>query len=457
MKPSEEIAHYASGLTYENISAKAVVNCKKSLLDGLGVMLAAGTLCEECRSFVDMALASGGKGESTVFGHRAKLPAFMAAFANGSLAHALDFEDTHDGARVHPNAASIPAALAVAESIGKVSGKALITALVVGCDVTSRMGLALKEDPIVSGWYIPPILNAFGATAAAGKLLGLNRTQFLDAFSLALCQATCSAELIHNPHTVIRAVRDAFSAKAGVMSALLAEKGVPGFEQPLEGSAGFFRLYARHAFDLSRLTKALGETFEGENVSFKPWPCCRGTHGFLEAALKLIEDHGIDPVDIDTVKIVTSSSALQKALCEPLDRKKSPRTAIDAKFSIPFVVAIALTHGEVTLKHFTNEALSDEKVLTTAGRIRLAVDEALWDDQGALELVSKDRVYMMETPEFVYGHPGNPMAMDDVIKKFEDCASYAGNKISKEARKKLIDAILNLEDHDDIRVISQAL
>ena len=454
MKASEPIAEYASGLDYKDISSRAVEMCKKSLLDGLGVMLAAGTLCEECRPFASMALAAGGKGESTVFGQDARLPAFMAAFANGSLSHALDFEDTHDEAKVHPNAASIPAALAVAEALGKVSGKELITALVLGCDITSRMGLALKEDPIVFGWYMPPILNAFGAAAAAGKLLSLNTTQFLDAFSLVLCQATCSAELVHNPQTVIRAVRDAFSAKTGVMSALLAEKGVPGFEQPLEGSAGFFRLYARDAFDLSRLVKGLGETFEGANISFKPWPCCRGTHPFLEAALLLIRDRGIDPMGIDAVKIITSVSALQKALCEPLERKKRPRTAIDAKFSIPFVVAIALAYGEVKLKHFSPEALEDERVLTMADRITLDVDEALPDGQGVLVLRSTDRIYTVETPEHVYGHPLNPMAMEDMIKKFEDCAGYAGKRIPEGARKKLIEAILNLEDQDDIRVIT---
>jgi 2-methylcitrate dehydratase PrpD len=160
---------------------------------------------------------------------------------------------------------------------------------------------------------------------------------------------------------------------------------------------------------------------------------------------------------VDAVRIITSTSALQKALCEPLERKKSPRTAIDAKFSIPFVVAIALAYGEVKLKHFSPKALEDEKVLTVAGRITLDVNEALAEDRGVLELRSKDRIYTVETPAHVYGHPLNPMAMDDIISKFEDCAGYAGKRIPEEARKKLIDAILNLEDLDDIRLITNEL
>lgn len=138
MRESLLIAEYASGLTYEQISGKAVEMSKRSLLDGLGAILAAGALGEGCEAFVSMALSTGGKGESSVIGFGARLPALMAAFANGAMAHALDFEDTHDEAKVHPNAASIPAALAVADARGDVSGKELITALVLGSDITSR-------------------------------------------------------------------------------------------------------------------------------------------------------------------------------------------------------------------------------------------------------------------------------------------------------------------------------
>jgi len=457
MRESLLIAEHASGLTYGGIEGKAVEMAKRSLIDGLGVILAASTLGEGCEAFVSMALSTGGKGESTVIGFGDKVPSFMAAFANGSMAHALDFEDTHDEAKVHPNAASIPAALAVAEAVGGVSGKELITALVLGSDLTVRLGLALKRDPIAYGWYMPPILNAFGAAAAAGKLLNLNPRQFLDAFSLALCQATCSAELVHSPHTVIRAVRDAFSAKAGVMSALLAQKGVAGFERPMEGPAGLFRLYARDEFDLSRMVRGLGETFEGANVSYKPWPCCRGTHPYLEAALKLIGTHGIDPSDIDTVKIIISPDPLQKALCEPLERKRKPGTAIDAKFSIPFVVATALAHGEVRLKHFVGEALQDGKVLAMAERVTLKADSRFPEGRGAIEVGSKGRIFLEETPEYVYGHPLRPMGMDDLVKKFIDCAAYSRIRIPPEAAQKWTGAVLSLEEQDNVTKVIRGI
>jgi len=139
MKESLLIAEYLSGLRYEDITDKAVEMSKRSLLDGLGVIIAATTLAQECRPFVSMALSAGGKEESTVIGFGLKRPSFMAAFANAAMSHALDFEDTYDEALVHPNAASIPAALAVGEALGGVRGKEFITALVAGSDVTSRL------------------------------------------------------------------------------------------------------------------------------------------------------------------------------------------------------------------------------------------------------------------------------------------------------------------------------
>ena len=457
MNESSLLAKHVAGTKYEDLPIHVVKTTKMSLLDALGVTLAASGQSVECQAFVDLAIESGGKKESTIIGFQVQVPAPMAAFANGSMAHALDFEDTHDEALVHPNAASIPAALAVAEALGNVSGKDFLVALAVGSDITSRLGLALKKDPIEFGWYMPPILNAFGAAAATGKLLRLNPQEVLDTFSLTLCQATCSAELVHSPHTVIRGIRDAFSTKAGVISAFLAEKGVIGFEHPMEGSAGLFRLYAREEYDLARMINNLGEIFEGANISFKLWPCCRGTHPFLEAALKCLGDNALDPMDIDSLKIITSPSPLQKALCEPLEQKRNPRTVIDAKFSIPFVVSTTLVYGEVKLKHFSQEALEDKKVLTMAKRITLEVDKNLPEGKGALWIGLKGGNIREETPEFTYGHPQNPMSTDDTINKFLDCVGYSRKKIPHKSQERLIEAILNLENMDNISNITDYL
>ena len=284
---SSALAHHVVSAQFEDLSPAAVEATRKSLLDALGVSLGASGLGEGCAVFAAQAIACGGKPESTILGFSTKVPAAMAAFANGSMAHALDFEDAFDGAPVHPNAAVVPAALAVAQAIGGVSGKELLLALAVGCDLVCRLGVALTANLDSYGWYPPPILSAFGAAAAAARLLRLTETQVLDAFSLVLCQATCSAELKYSPNSVIRAVRDAFPAQAGVVAAQLAQRGVSGFERPFEGNAGFFATFARGNYDPQLLLRGLGREFLGERISFKPWPSCRGTHAFIECALKI--------------------------------------------------------------------------------------------------------------------------------------------------------------------------
>jgi 2-methylcitrate dehydratase PrpD len=457
MNESLTLAKHIADTNFDDLPGNATDAAKKSFLDAVGVTLAAGTLGEGCKAFVDLAVAAGGKKESTVLGFGVKVPAFMAAFANGSMAHALDFEDAHDRAPVHPNAATIPAALAVAESIGNVSGREFATAIVLGCDLVCRLGLALNENPLEDGWYIPPILGAFGATAAACKLLDLTAEQIVDAFSLTLCQATCSAELTHSPHSVVRSIRDAFSAKAGVLSALLAKQGVAGFRQPIEGKAGLYSLYARGNYDPMMLTNELGRIFEGANVSFKPWPSCRGTHSYIDAVLQIKDAYNLKPGDVEAIKVVVSPVNIM--LCEPLEGKQNPVTAIDAKFSLPFVVATALLYGRVTLDHFTPQALAEQDVLEVARKVTYEVDTGLSLKEavrGFLQIDTRNET-LSKRVDFPYGHPRNPISQEALVSKFMDCAKHSARRISKRKLNEIVGLILNLEQVENVCEITEAL
>lgn len=457
MNESQLLARNIADTSYEVIPGPAVEAAKRSFLDALGVTLAASNLGEGCRAFVDLALAMGGVQESTILGFEAKVPAPMAAFANGSMAHALDFEDVHDRAPVHPNAASVPAALAVAESTGRVSGRDLLTALVLGSDLVCRLGLALNENPLEQGWYIPPVLGAFGATAAACKLLNATAEQVVDAFSLTLCQATCSAELTQSPHSVVRSIRDAFSAKAGVLSALLAQRGVRGFDRPIEGGAGLFSLYSRGNYDPAALTNELGSTFEGANVSFKPWPSCRGTHSYIDAVLQILDTGGLDPREVQGIKIVVSP--VNKMLCEPEESKKSPATAIDAKFSLPFVIATALLRGSVRLDDFTPRALVDKDVLEMARKVSYEVDAGLTLKEAVQGSVQIDtgNGSVSRSVDWPYGHPQNPISQEALVYKFMDCANHSAKRISDKGLNEVVELVVNLEQVEDVREITERL
>ncbi|MBL8552173.1 MAG: MmgE/PrpD family protein [Hyphomonadaceae bacterium] len=442
---SRRLAAHVESVRYEDLPAAAIDGAKRSLLDAIGVSLGASGAGEGCAAFAAQARSAGGAPESSVFGYEFRAPAQLAALANGAMAHALDFEDAFDAAPVHPNAALIPAALALGEARGDVDGRALLTAMAVGCDLTCRLALAVRTPVESFGWYPPPIFGAYGAVAAAGRIVGLDAQQMLDAFSLALCQATCSGEIKHAPDSVLRSVRDAFASQTGVLSAQLASRGVRGFERPFEGECGFFRLYAQGDYDEDKLMADLGARFYGAELSYKAWPSCRGTHAAAEAALALRAVH--DFAASDVVRIETEGGLLQEMLARPIETKRAPRTAIDAKFSLPFVVATAIVKGRVSLDDFDGPALCDGAVLALAARCEHRTTEE-WARNaagGRLAIHLRDGRTLMHAVEAPLGAPSNPIAWDALVEKAIACAARAHRPAPPAAIARLAERIATLE------------
>jgi len=450
--PSALLAQIASTTTLDAVPAAAIRAAKWSLLDALGVMLGAGGLEEACEPFCRLAReVSPAGGRCLLIGTDIHVPAPLAAFANGALAHALDYEDAYDGAPLHPNAALMPAALAMSQHLGNLSGAELLIALVVGADVTCRMGLALEASPEDWGWYPPPLLNSIGAATAAGRLAALNASQMIDAWSLSLCQNSISKEFKRTADSTLRAVREAYPSQAGWMGAALARGGARGFEQPLEGESGFFRLYAANRYSRQRLVRDAGVVFEGAHVSYKPWPSCRGTHTYVEAALAWYRD-GVRAEDIAQIQML--GGAIQQMLGEPIERKRAPVTAIDAKFSAPFCVSSALIHGELTLDSFTSAALGDARVLALARRAALSLDPQSPAEgdliAGTTSLQLRDGRTLQRTITHPLGSPAQPLSEQQLIAKFSDCAAHARRRLRPRAQRALIETVMRLETVSDL-------
>jgi 2-methylcitrate dehydratase PrpD len=448
---SLRVAETIVSVRYEDLPSAVIRATKHSLLDAIGVMLAATTLGAGCDAFADLA-REGGAGPSTLLGRDKTATAALAALANGALAHAVDFEDGHDGAPVHPNAVQIPAALALAEALGGIDGRTFLTALALGCDLTCRLGLALSQDPARYGWYPPPMLGGFGAVAACAKLAGLHAGQIIDAFSLLLCSSVCSGEIKYSPLSDMRAVRDAFPAQAAVQAVQLAARGVTGFAAPLEGTAGFFALFARGGYDPVRLLDGLGTRFEGENLTFKLWPSCRGTHAAIEGALAIVAaDPGL-PVRIERIDL--TGHPVMTMLDAPHDAKRAPTVAIDAKFSLPFTVATALVKREVTLASFSPEALRDPEVLALARRVHFA---PLAD--AAPNAIASGGIRIRLTDGTVYdrfvasprGAPANPLSQQELVAKFRACAALAQVPLGEAAIDAIVGKVDSIEALSDVR------
>ena len=452
---SDPLCRFIASSRYEDLPAATVEAAKRALLDATGVMYAASGLSEDVAPFLD--LARSNSGPCTVLGLGVSTSTAMAALANGAMAHALDFEDAFDAAPCHPNASAVPAALAIAQSTGPIDGRDLVTAIVVGCDVVCRLGSSLRQPLEEYGWYPPPILGAFGAAAAACRLLGLPAERVRDALSLTLCQVTAPGEIMHSRSTVVRAVREAFPAHAAVLSAVLARDGVKGFESPLEGRGGFYRLYAGGHYDSQTLLDGLGRRFFIEELSFKPWPACRGTHAFVELALELLRTQGFDWREIERVEL--GAAEIHRMLAEPAPRKRSPETVIDAKFSLFFTVALALVRGDVTLGHFSAAALHDPDIRALAARVHVGMLPGWGRERaaaGRLTITLKNgRVLRGEVAQ-ARGSPAAPLSTAALVEKFVDCCGHAAKPLPSAAARALAARILAIDQSADAGAVYRA-
>jgi 2-methylcitrate dehydratase PrpD len=457
---SRAIATYVTETRYDALPEFVRTISKRSILDAIGVSMAAAGLEPACDPFLQLAFDSG-PGPSVVLGTGRRASMSAAALANGALAHALDYEDAHDPSFTHPNAATVAAAISVADARDGISGREFIVAVTVGCDLVARLSMAqgnVGQRPVA--YYPPAIVGTFGATAAAARLLKLSAEQTLDAFSLALCANSASAQILFSPYSDIRAIRDGFCAQTGVQAALLAAAGTKGFDKPFEGEGGFYDMYSGGLCSPGRLTAQLGDRFAGEQVGFKAWPACRATHIYIQAILEGLRRGSINAPEIETMTAYVKSSDL--IVCEPEAEKRRPRAAIDAKFSIYYTLAETLLRERIDLASFASEALSDPVTLQLADKIDYKVDEekARPGDEGGGPLLSirmKGGTEVQLGIDSLYGSPENPMSQQALVRKFIDCGLAAPAGYPERNLQAFAGTILALEDVPDVRAITQAL
>jgi len=255
---------------FEDIPPEVVNVTKKDILDTLGCALA-GSSSPGSREMVELLKEWAGIQESTVWLFGERLPCVHAALLNGSMAHARDFDDTYDLGLVHVGASTVPAAFAVAERKGRVSGKDMVTACALGQDMILRMAASITQW---NDFHATGTLGIFGSAAAAGKLLNLHEDQMISAFGIAYAQASGNVQALHDG-VLSKRLQPGNAARGGVFAALLAQTGFTGARKSLEGTSGFFKVYYNNHYNRKVLLADLGKTFEGIRLGFKPYPCAR--------------------------------------------------------------------------------------------------------------------------------------------------------------------------------------
>ena len=267
---TQALISFALNTGFDSIPAAVIANQKKSLIDSIGTMSAATTLEPACEPIIRFALKNSAEKCCSIIGTEEKASPVMAAMSNGALIHALDYEDGHDASKAHPNTASIPTLIALSE-ITAVSGREFLVAMAVSAECACRLKLALRENDLDNGWYSPAMFSAYGAVLGGARVLGLTREQTLDALSICLTQVMMPGQMARSGDSCLRAVRDAFSAKAAVFSLLLAREGLQArMDEPFEGKLGLYQMIERSAYDPEVITDGLGRGGYAKNsaISF---------------------------------------------------------------------------------------------------------------------------------------------------------------------------------------------
>jgi 2-methylcitrate dehydratase PrpD len=408
---TRRLAEYAAALRYDELPEPVIRRAKDCLIDTVAA-IAFGHSQPAGRIAVEQMDAIGQGGASRIIGGTgAGLRAECAAFANGVLAHAFELDSLRKpGAGVHPGAVLVPAALAAAQEHGK-SGRALLAALVAGCEVLFRVGRATKHTPEARGFHAPGLTGPFGAAVAAGHIAGLDAAAMTNALGIAGSLGGGLLEFAKSGRGgMVKRLHLGRAAESGVTAARLAAHGFTGPDTVLEGEFGFLNAYCL-ATDVAALTDGLGERYETLTLCLKLYPCHITAHTPVTAVLALRQAHGFRAEDVRAVVVEGSAKMAE------LHANQAPLDLVLAQYSIPFCVAIALTGDAREPERFSDAALQDPEVRALCRRVTVRdAGTPGWATTTRIELAD-GRQLERQVAEFP-GTPAQPMSAEERAQKF---------------------------------------
>jgi len=441
---------------YEDLPQDVIGHTKKQVLDILGVALG-GSSRPGIKELAEIITDWGGKPESSIFCYGKKVPAPNAAQVNASMAHALDYDDTGDGP-THQSVVIVPTALAMAERQGKISGKDFITAVALGMDMMDRLGLAYRNGKKTAsvaghpggGWHLTAIYGYFAAAGVAARLLGLDTQKTLNALGIAYHQSGGNGQCV-TEGALTKRMGPGFAARGGIVAALMAEKGITGAHESLEGEVGLFNLYHKGEYDAASLTDNLGKRFMGVNALMKPYPCCKGTHAYVSLASEMLKKHDFKPGDIKEITVFNEDAAM--FLLHPLEKRSQPENAVDSQFSIPWAVAAVFARGKAGIGEFTEEAIKNADILSVSAKVKVVEDKGVGEKKGLIPAkISVALISGKVITEQADADAGaeKPLPFADYERKFRDCSAYAVKSRTPRQIGKIIALVKDLEKVEDV-------
>ena len=445
---TRELAEFASRISYDTLPVEVRERVKALVLDLVGIALRARNEAESTGPMVAAVRRLGlAEGSCTVIGDAAGYAAPGAAMLNGTLAHSLDFDDTHAPGSLHPSAPIVPAVFAAAEMAGA-DGRAAIAAIVAGYEVQIRLSLAL--DPAAHydrGFHPTATCGAFGAAAAAGRLLGLDPEGYRNAFGIVLSMSAGSMQFLVNGAWTKRS-HVGHAAMCGLIAATLAKEGYIGASEALEGKWGFLHAYAPAA-DAAKAVDGLGRRWETLKIAVKPYPSCRYGHAPLDGILALARQHGIRAEEVEEVMVGLPEPGW-KLIGDPEPAKQAPKSVVDGQFSMAFCASVALRSGGFGWDDYSRH-LDDPATLDLCKRVKTWVDPKAQADfqkdmSGSVRIKTARGAFetYVRVPK---GEPANFLTAAELRAKFD---GLTGPYLSARRRDELAGALLALDQAKDI-------
>jgi 2-methylcitrate dehydratase PrpD len=417
----------------------------RAVLDTVGVTLAGAS--EPAARVVQRVVSRDPSGPAAVLGTDIRATAADAALANGTAAHALDFDDMCFVSLAHPSAPLVSAALAVAEMVAS-SGSALLDAYIVGFEIEGRLGRAMNPRHYQRGWHCTSTIGTIGAAAAASRLLRLNESQTANALSIAASEA-CG--LKENFGTMVKPLHAGLAARNGILAASLAQAGMIASAHALDGAQGFLMAFdgehGRHRLD--EFTSDLGSRWEilDTGITVKLYPSCAGTHPMLDALLDLKREHGFSGDDVESIAIGVD------AVTPTVLIHDRPVNGLQAKFSMPYCAASAAVQGRVGIDTFDDARIADPEVESVRARVTMRIDSTLDASappltQARIAVRLRDGRELTADANGARGYPDRPASDRELGEKFLSCAIRA---LGEDDAQQALDALRRIDRLGDVR------
>lgn len=442
-----QLAEFIHRTKFEDIPSHVVEHGKLIIMDTLGVGVA-GSSAPGVAELAEWAKEMGGPEQSTMLVFGEKVHHMYAGMVNATMFQALDFDDTNDAAFLHTHCTCLSTALTIAELKGGCSGKELLTATILGAEIMGRIGSSCTG---LARFTHTGTMAYFGAAAVAGKLLGLSVDELIDVFGIAYAQVSTTLQS-NIDGALIKRMHPAFGVRGALTACMLQKKGFTGAKHVLEGKYGYMKLYEEDKYDRSVMVDGLGERWDVMNIGFKPFPCARDAAGALECGIALYKQGKADLDRIERIHIDMPDITLSVAGKPYSDI--SGNIVVESILSSAWCGALGLCRGGARLEDFTEEGTKDDLVASVASKITMGVDETappMDMTPVTMTIYYKDGTTASHVCHPLTGMPTTLPSMEDMQKKFKDCAAHARYPFSEKQQERIIATALSLDTCEDVR------